>query len=67
MFISGFLTMADFWNAADLSADLGFGRNMPPAFWAWVKKNGLKPISSATPYAFATHDVEAAIRRSKGL
>jgi hypothetical protein len=58
--------MPDFWNAADLSADLGFGRNCPPRFWAWCKKHGLKSIPGS-PYAFAMDDVEAAIRRSRGL
>jgi hypothetical protein len=58
--------MADFWNAADLSADLGFGRNMPPRFWAWCKKNGLEPISAGNPYAFAIDAVDEAIARSKG-
>lgn len=59
--------MGDFWNAADLSADLGFGRSMPPRFWKWCKKWGLEPMSSATPFAFVKDDVEAALRRSKGL
>ena len=58
--------MGDFWNAADLSADLGFGRNMPPSFWAWCEKHGLKPIPGSA-YAFAKDDVEDAIRRSRGV
>ena len=35
------MTTAPVTFAPDLSADLGFGRSMPPRFWAWCDRWGL--------------------------
>jgi len=51
--------------AADLSADLGFGRAMPPAFWRWCRRHGLEPASPSAPFAFRPDDVRAALERAK--
>lgn len=51
--------------AGDLSADLGMGRNCPPKFWRWCKKNGLRSIDGK-PMAFERDDVQDALARSKG-
>lgn len=51
--------------AADLSADLGFGRNMPPKFWRWCKKHNLRAIEGK-PYAFDRDRVQEVIRASRG-
>lgn len=53
-----------FWNAADLSADLGFGRSCPPRFWRWCERHGLVPTIGAM--GFAMDDVERALRRARG-
>jgi len=49
--------------AADLSADLGFGRNMPPKFWAWCKRHGLRAIEGK-PLAFERDQVQAALEKA---
>ena len=48
--------------AGDLSADLGFGRNMPPRFWAWCRRHGLRPIEGKS-LAFDRDEVQAALER----
>lgn len=45
--------------AFDLSADLGFGRNMPPAFWEWCDRHGL-----ARRQSWPRDQVEAALSRA---
>ena len=45
--------------APDLSADLGFGRSMPPRFWRWVDRWGL-PRAQRWP----KDEVDAALRRA---
>lgn len=47
--------------AADLSADLGYGRKMPPAFWRWCKSRGLTGASDR-PFAFDANDVAKALQ-----
>lgn len=47
--------------AGDLSAELGFGRSMPPEFWEWCEKRGLRPISSH-PMMFEADKVRRAMR-----
>lgn len=49
--------------AGDLSADLGFGRNMPPRFWAWCERHGLRAIEGK-PLAFDRDDVQAALEKA---
>ena len=49
--------------AGDLSSDLGFGRNMPPRFWNWCKRHGLRAIEGK-PLAFDRDDVHEALRRA---
>ena len=49
--------------AGDLSADLGFGRNMPPRFWRWCKRYGLSAIEGK-PYAFDRDAVQAALEKA---
>lgn len=49
--------------AADLSSDLGFGRNMPPRFWAWCKRHGLRAIEGK-PFAFDPGEVETALTKA---
>lgn len=48
--------------AADLSADLGYGRHMPPAFWAWCDRWGLPRQQS-----WDWDEARAAVDRSRGL
>lgn len=48
--------------AGDLSAELGFGRSMPPAFWEWCRKRGLRPLASR-PMMFDGAAVRAAVGR----
>lgn len=49
--------------AADLSADLGFGRNMPPKFWRWCERYRLRSIQGK-PLAFDRDQVECALARA---
>lgn len=51
--------------AGDLSADLGFGRNMPPKFWRWCENHKLRPIEGK-PYAFDRDKVQDVISASRG-
>jgi len=47
--------------APDLSQDLGYGRHMPPAFWAWCDRHGL-PRCQCWP----REAVSAALARARG-
>ncbi len=47
--------------AGDLSAELGFGRSMPPEFWQWCEKRGLRP-TFGKPMMFNSADVRRAMR-----
>ena len=49
--------------AGDLSADLGFGRSMPPRFWNWCRRHGLRAIEGK-PLAFDRQEVQAALERA---
>ena len=49
--------------AGDLSADLGFGRSMPPRFWNWCRRHGLRAIEGK-PLAFGRQEVQAALERA---
>lgn len=49
--------------AGDLSADLGFGRTMPPRFRAWCKRHGLRAVEGKT-YAFDREAVQKALAKA---
>lgn len=49
--------------AGDLSADLGFGRKMPPRFWAWCERHGLRAIEGK-PFAFEREAVQDALAKA---